>query len=383
MYHVFFSFYDMRLLMISGDRSLQHGRKGAFHGLLEEFRTHWDRIDVICPHDVLSDLSPDAKSFSPMDKVFVHPGKASVFRQPSFIVHKGRELIAQHHHDVMTVHDFPPFYNGRGAKKLSRITGVPANLEIHHLVGYPRPASWREAIGRWMTEWMIGRHSWPFASVRTVNSDVSDALVRFGVDRKKISVVPSVYLDHTLYAGLQSVEKTYDLVFCGRLVENKGLFSVLHAMRELQDRTLLVIGDGPEHASATEYVLAHGLEHRVRFVGWLPGAGDVMRSIASGKIFVMNSASEGNPRVAVEAMAAGLPVLATRVGIMPDILKNGVNGMFTNGSPKDIAEKAKQLLCNEKTIVAMGNEAKKVMETFEKTKAIKAYAEFLKRVRSM
>ena len=82
-------------------------------------------------------------------------------------------------------------------------------------------------------------------------------------------------------------------------------------------------------------------------------------------------------------MAAGLPVLATRVGIMPDILKNGVNGMFTNGSPKDIAEKAKQLLCNEKTIVAMGNEAKKVMETFEKTKAIKAYAEFLKRVRSM
>lgn len=370
----------MKLLMISGDRSLQHGRKGAFHGLLEEFRTHWDRIDVICPHDVLSDLSPDAKSFSPMDTVFVHPGKASIFRQPGFILKKGRELIAQHHHDVMTVHDFPPFYNGRGAKKLSKITGVPANLEIHHLVGYPRPASWREAIGRRMTEWMIGRHSWSFASVRTVNSDVREALVRFGVDRRKISVVPSVYLDHTLYAGLQSVEKRYDLVFCGRLVENKGLFPLLHAMEALQDRTLLVIGDGPEHASATEYVLAHGLEHRVRFVGWLPGAEDVMRAIASGNVFVMNSASEGNPRVAVEAMATGLPVLATRVGIMPDIVKDGVNGLFTDGSSRDIAEKAERLLCDEQKIVAMGSEATKVMETFEKTKAIKEYADFLKSI---
>ena len=380
MYHVFFSFYDMRLLMISGDRSLQHGRKGAFHGLLEEFRTHWDRIDVICPHDVLSDLSPDAKSFSPMDKVFVHPGKASVFRQPSFIVHKGRELITQHHHDVMTVHDFPPFYNGRGAKKLSKITGVPANLEIHHLVGYPRPASWREAIGRWMTEWMIGRHSRPFASVRTVNSDVRDALIRFGVEAKKISVVPSVYLDHTLYTGLASIKKEYDLVFCGRLVENKGLFPVLQAMIALAGKTLLVIGDGPERASLEEYVLAQGLEHRVRFVGWLPTASAVMRSIASGRVFVMNSASEGNPRVAVEAMATGLPILSTRVGIMPDILQDSVNGIFTDGSSNDIASKVQLLLQDEKKILAMGREAMKVLQQFEKTKAIKAYADFLQSI---
>lgn len=370
----------MNLLMISGDRSLQHGRQGAFHGLLEEFRKHWDRIDVICPHDVLSDLSPNAESFSPMEKVFVHPGRASVFRQPRYIVQKGRELITQHHHDVMTVHDFPPFYNGRGAKKLSRITGVPANLEIHHLVGYPRPASWRESIGRRMTEWMIGRHSQPFVSVRTVNSNVREALVRFGVDRKKISVVPSVYLDHTLYTGLASVKKEYDLVFCGRLVENKGLFPLLEAMMTLTGKTLLVIGDGPERASAEEYILAHGLEHRVRCVGWLPTSADVMRSIASGRVFVMNSASEGNPRVAVEAMATGLPILSTRVGIMPDILKDSVNGIFTDGSPKDIASKAQSLLQDEKKILAMGREAMKVLQTFEKTKAIKAYADFLKSI---
>lgn len=366
--------------MISGDRSLQHGRKGAFYGLLEEFRTHWERIDILCPHDVLSDLSPDAKTFSPMDKVFVHPGRASVFRQSRFIAQKGQELITQHHHDIMTVHEYPPFYNGRGAKKLSKKTGVPANLEIHHLVGYPKPASWKEAIGRMMTEWTIGRHSRLFASVRTVNTSVRDALISFGVDQAKISVVPSVYLDHALYTGLSSVEKKYDLVFCGRLVENKGLLPLLQALLRLPASTLLVIGDGPELMRAKEFALAHNLEHRVTFVGWLPTSTDVMRAIASGRIFVMNSASEGNPRVAVEAMAVGLPILATRVGIMPDIVQDGVNGVFTDGSSHDIAMKAEALLRDQKHISAMGGEAMKVMERFEKKTAIKAYAEFLKSI---
>src|SRR3989338_4638170 len=137
----------MKLLMISGDRSILQGKKGAFYYTLHEFSKHWERIDVITPK--ISD--PKSEARSPFTNVHFHPSPRGLWYQPFWIRKKGNELTKHHRHDVMTVHDYPPFYNGLGAIWLHAKTGIPFTEEIHHIVGYPVAADLQEWIGRWMS----------------------------------------------------------------------------------------------------------------------------------------------------------------------------------------------------------------------------------------
>ncbi len=363
----------MKLLMISGDRSLASGKEGAFSAMLTEFALHFERIDIICPKT--RDTRLETRVFPA--NVHIHPSPHGLWRQVSWIKKKGMEIAAAEHPDVMTVHEYPPFYNGLGARALSRMAGIPAVLEIHHIVGWPVPASVTEQIGFILSRLLLGGHANQFAAVRVVNETVKKLLSTWGVREEKISVVPSVYLDHGIIDSSKNQEKKYDLTFAARLTDNKGLLPVIEALAVLPDRKLLVIGDGPQRHAAEARAKSLGIADQVTFTGWLPTALDTAKAIASGKVFVMNSKSEGNPRVAVEAMALGLPILATKVGIMPDIMKEGVNGYFTDGSAKDIAEKATKILLDESGMQRMGNSATNIRSAFEKKAAIKAYADFL------
>ncbi|RDJ93941.1 glycosyltransferase, partial [Lacticaseibacillus rhamnosus] len=110
--------------------------------------------------------------------------------------------------------------------------------------------------------------------------------------------------------------------------DNKGLLETIDAVASVPSATLLVVGDGPLKNKAENRAKSLGISDRVTFAGWLQTNEDVARAVASGKIFVMNSKSEGGPRVALEAMAIGVPVIATRVGVMPDVIQDGINGVF-------------------------------------------------------
>lgn len=368
----------MRLLMISGDRLLASGKRGAFFETLSGLSRHYERIDIICPP------SPVEINTTPFTNVFCHPAPRGVFSrffcivQPFWIAKKGEELFRKYRHGVMTVHDYPPFYNGLGARLLKRRIRIPAVLEIHHIVGWPEASSMSETIGRCMTQFFIGAHSRRFESVRVVNGTVKAQLAAWGVPIEKLSVVPSVYLDHEAISVAKNQEKKFDLVFAARLTDNKGLLPAIRSLVLLPQTTMLVIGDGLMRKKAEAFAESLGVSPRVTFAGWLPTPHDVLSKIASGRLFVMNSKSEGNPRVAIEAIALGVPVLATKVGIMPDVIQDGVNGVFTDGTSEDIALKADALLRNELKCASIGTEAMKVADRFEKKAAVKAYADFLK-----
>jgi glycosyltransferase involved in cell wall biosynthesis len=362
----------MKLLMISGDRGAASGKQGAFYYTLRELTKHFDAIHVITPRVAGTPVAVPGVTF--------HPSPWSLLRQPKWIAQEGRRILAEQGPWTMTVQEFPPFYNGRGARNLHRVTGVPYVLEIHHIVGHPVPSSPAERAGFLLSRFYLRSDARTAAAVRTVNGEVRDILVRWGVPQEKVSVVPSFYLDADALSDTPSVAPTYDVVFVSRLVANKGLPDLLKAMTLLPHASLLVVGDGPLKQQAMRLANHLGIDHRVRFLGWLREQEDVAHAMRSAKVFVMNSRSEGGPRTALEAMALGMPVVVTRVGVMPDVIRDGQNGLFTDGTPEDLAKTLDRLLSDEALRVRLGAQARSILDLFEREETVKRYAEFLQSV---
>jgi len=366
----------MKLLMISGDRSILSGKKGAFWYTLEELSKHFERIDVICPRNQESRIKNQECLFG---KVHFHPSPRRLWYQPLWIKKCGGKLVKGFGHEVMTVHDYPPFYNGIGARMLLKRFKLRSVLEIHHIVGWPRAASISEFFACALSRIFLPPHARRFDAVRTVSRSIGEELRRWGIPPEKVRIVPSFYLDRELLRpDTSSIRKQYDLVFCGRLVPNKGLPSLLHALASLPGVSLLVIGDGPKRAEMERLTQKLGLSERVRFFGWLPDQQAVIRAMQMARVFVLPSSSEGGPRIALEAMALGLPVIATWVGVLPEVIVDDVNGIVTTGKSEDLAAKIESLLRDEGKRAAIGREATRIVEKFERKQLIHAYAEYLK-----
>lgn len=364
----------MNLLMVSGDRSLLQEKKGAFWYTLEEFSKHWDRVDIICPGvRGTSDCAVHGN-------VYVHPSPKRLWYQPWWILKKGKELHKQNAFDVMTVHEYPPFYNGIGARWLSKAISVPYALEIHHIVGWPTPASFAEYLGRILSRFYLAIDASTAAAVRTVNETVKERLIKWDISSEKIQVVPSFYLDRELLSSIPEQQEEYDIAFCARLVENKGVKELLDAVTLLEGVRLVVIGDGPERSLMEKRAKQNGIADRVTFTGWLSTQEEVMKTIKSAKMFVMNSKSEGGPRVLLEAMACGMPVVSTPVGIAQTVIRVNENGVLSTGSAQNLGFRIQTLLKDEGLRSTLGKNAQEVLKQFDRPTLVKAYADFLKNI---
>lgn len=119
------------------------------------------------------------------------------------------------------------------------------------------------------------------------------------------------------------------LIYIGRLAREKGLYEALQAMRLALDlgvdARLTVAGAGPEGARLRRYAAALGIAQRATFVGPVSGS-DKVNLLAGADVMLLPSYAEGLPYALLEAMAAGVPVLATPVGAIPDVVSHGTHG---------------------------------------------------------
>jgi len=363
-----------KLLMISGDRALAQGKQGAFYNTLEEFHKYWERIDIIVP--IASHGGPPVES--PLvffDNVFIHLSPWPLIFQPFWIFKKGLEIYRSQKFDLMTVHEYPPFYNGIGARMLWNKIKIPYVLEVHHIIGYPKAADLREKLYRWLTKVFIKFDSSKAKAVRTVNQkQVPEFLIRAGVPREKIVYIPSLYIDLDIFKPM-NLEKEYDLIFVGRLVKNKGIDLFLKAVKGL-DCKVVIVGDGPLKNKIRSKIKNWKL--KADLAGWAKDSEEVARFLNQSKILIMPSYNEGGPRVVAEAMACGVPILATPVGIVADIIKDNQSGQLIKWDVGDIVQKAKSLLLNKSEYQKYSEAALKTAKRFEKKSAIRNYAEKLK-----
>jgi glycosyltransferase involved in cell wall biosynthesis len=128
------------------------------------------------------------------------------------------------------------------------------------------------------------------------------------------------------------------LIYVGFLRHEKGLEYLIKALPATEHAVgkkvvLDIVGNGEIEDELKEMVISFGLQGSVNFCGYIPMGDRLSRLYRQADIFVLPSVSEGTPRVLLEAMANGLPVIATRVGGIPFTVEDGLNGLLIE--PKD------------------------------------------------
>ena len=164
-------------------------------------------------------------------------------------------------------------------------------------------------------------------------------LVSQGVDETRLFFLPNVVdTEHFRPApARQGGSDVFKILTVGRLIALKQFDKLLFAVAELlkqveQPIEFRIVGAGPEHAKLEQLSHELGLDEVVEFCGTTP---NVLPHYQWADLFVLASSSEGTPNVILEAMACGLPVVATRVGGIPDLVVDGQHGFLIDNSAED------------------------------------------------
>ncbi len=237
--------------------------------------------------------------------------------------------VARTHASFVHVHDLYP--SGAAARRLCTQARLPYVLTVHGLDLYSNLEN-----PRWRREIVAaGRGA---AAIICVGSKLAaDAIVDLGLDPARVTVVPNTY-DSDRYRPVSRERTAHPRLLCvGRLSHEKGHDVLLRAFAELLSggtrATLTLVGDGPERGALEALATGLGIMQAVKFTGTLLDDA-LLAEMAEADLFVLPSRSEGFGVVLVEAMATGLPVVATRSGGPADIVGPG-DGVLVD--PDDVS----------------------------------------------
>jgi glycosyltransferase involved in cell wall biosynthesis len=229
--------------------------------------------------------------------------------------------------DVLHMHNETALFYGTMA---GRRVGVPVLIYTEHDGVFPR--RW---IVRFVNRWLVRRLTHAVA--------VSEAVKQLwcredGIRADRVVVVPNGVPDHPevwAAAGNRDGEAARARIGAvGRLSGEKGLDVLLdafaHVAEQMPDARLVLVGDGPERGSLEARARDLSIADRVEFLGQ---RSDVPALMVDLNLYVLPSRTEGLPMALLEAMAARLPIVATRVGGIPEAVADGESALLV--SPED------------------------------------------------
>ena len=285
---------------------------------------------------------------------------------------KVRQLLCQRRFDI--IHDNQTLGYGILLMKAFKI---PIVATVHHPLPIDRKTDLAYLEGVKDRLWRIMFYPFLMQHVVTKRMDrVITVSASAAEETKNVFKVPTqkmrvIYngIDTTIFRKLDGEGKQHGhLIMVGNTQDRKkGLVYLLEALRLLQrknDVKLTIVDRGlPDNEYAPQLVNRYSLDGRVNFTGKV-GLEELVKHYARAEVAVVPSLYEGFGLPAAEAMACGLPVIATSAGALPEVVEDGKSGILV--PPQDahaLAKAIEQLLSDEQLRRVMGEEGRKRVQT--------------------
>jgi glycosyltransferase involved in cell wall biosynthesis len=277
-------------------------------------------------------------------------------------------LIRRERPQIVHTHTAKAGTVGRLAALLAGSSNRPIVVHTFHghvLRGYFGPV--RSRIFGWLERWLARRTT----ALIAVSPQVRDDLVALGVaPASKFTVIRlGIELDERVangdgrtetrrYLGIPS--DRFAVGWIGRMTAIKNTEDVLTAFRGLRERgvdaTLCMVGDGPDRARLERRAHELGIMRDTLFLGYQQ---EVASLYAAFDALVLPSSNEGTPVSVIEALAARTPVVATRVGGVPDVVREGEDGFLVDtGDTEALADRLARLASDPQLRTRMGEAAR-------------------------
>ena len=275
--------------------------------------------------------------------------------------------------DVVHTHMFAPLLYSAGAHRLAGVSRlVHTEHSIEYLLdkpSYQRPLRWLArasssfvVLGERMREFYVEKIGIAPERVRVIPN---------GVVVKKEDATNRQNARRELGLGEEFVVGAV-----GRLAPEKNLGLLLRAFARTAQGgtpgTLVLIGDGAERQALETQSRELGIADRVRFTGWRK---DVSAILPAFDAYALTSLAEGLPLALLEAMSAGVPVVSTAVGDIPEVIRNGVTGrLVQSGDEVAFADALDELRNQPELRQALARAARaQVVERYSRDAMVDAY----------
>lgn len=243
-----------------------------------------------------------------------------------------RELCLEVATSVVHTHGYRPDVIDAGvARKLA----IPTVTTVHGFTG----GDWKNRL----YERLQLNAFRSFGAVVSVSRPLVDRLVRSGVARARVHMVQNAYDGSAARLHrdkarnqMQVAEDRFHIGWVGRLSEEKGVDVMIRAVASLTDLPvhLSIVGDGRERDALQQLATNLSIGDRISWLGTVP---DAARFFSAFDLFVLSSRTEGTPIVLFEAMAASVPIVATRVGGVPDVVTDAEAMLVPPNDPDSLA----------------------------------------------
>lgn len=276
---------------------------------------------------------------------------------------------------------------GMAVTILKFVTGKPTVIEVQGEV-FKKPENKQNIRSRLLQKigYFVMKRA---ARVRVISRAIFNQVREQGIPAEKIRLV-SLRVDLKLFNPDLWVSETYKsgdkmgvtIGYIGRLTGGKGLEDLLMAISCLRQGyggqanfKVLIFGTGPLEAKLRKMAEELKIDDKIDWRGFVPYS-KVPEALAQMDIFVYPSWHEGFGRSIMEALAMEKAVVATRIGGIPDLIKDNVNGFLVSShNPQELAQKIKELLENKELRNEFGRAGREwVSENFEWGEGIKKFA---------
>ena len=294
--------------------------------------------------------------------------------------------------DIVHVHGHP-YMSSYIACKIAKKYKKPLILTQHNTFIDFR--SWLNIVEH-LNDWVVGSMVLKDADrVITVSGKTMEYVLKLGADKSKTSVMYNGVDQNFFYP--MNKERSKDklglpenkllILTVRRLVYKNGLDTLLESAsllaRDCPNLLFIVVGNGPDRKFMTNRIRQLGVNDNVRLAGFVPEELLPLYYNAADYFVIPSSSGEGLPLVLLEAMACGLPVIATTVGGTPEIIKDMVNGVLVPPRNQEaLAQTISKLLSLKEESQAIRIESRKTVEAnlnWDKNvrQLIEIYEEFL------